>query len=468
MPELPEVETVKRTLEQLIINKTIESIDVYREKTLLNDKSEFINALLGATIIGLSRIGKFLIFHLNNKKVIISHLRMEGKFFLKKRSDAINKHDLVIFNFKDGTSLRYNDTRRFGIIGLRDEDDYKNVDPLNKVGPEPFFVTKEHLINAYKDKNIPIKSMLLDQSVMAGLGNIYCDEVLFETHIHPETLVKDISPKQIEQIIDASIKVLNHAITLGGSTIHSYQSAEGVNGEFQINLKAYGKDGTLCPNCQKENLRRIVVNGRGSTYCPNCQRNISLCKVIGVTGPVGVGKSTVSSLLANNKHLLLSADAIVHELYNDPKFVKDMVKSLHLKNVTNNDVIDRTLLREYLLNNIEKKTKIEQYVWNKVEDYIKSRINKLSKDKIVILEVPMLFESKLNYICDKIILVTSSEAIQKEHLEKRGAATIDLLKINKEYHLEQKMAQSDYIIENNESLNVLKQKVKELAKTLGL
>ncbi|MCQ3035461.1 MAG: bifunctional DNA-formamidopyrimidine glycosylase/DNA-(apurinic or apyrimidinic site) lyase [Bacilli bacterium] len=464
MPELPEVETVKRTLENLIIGKTISSIDVYRDKTLLNDKDEFVNGLIGATITRMSRIGKFLIFHYDNNKVMVSHLRMEGKFFLKNASEKVSKHDLVCFNYTDGTSLRYNDTRRFGIIGLRNEDDYKTTDPVNKVGPEPFVVTEEHLIKAYKGKRIPMKSMLLDQSIMSGLGNIYCDEVLFETHIHPETLACDITPNQIKEIINASVKVLNHAIELGGSTIHSYQSAEGVNGEFQINLKAYGKDGTLCPNCNKETLRRIVVGGRGSTYCPNCQRNVSYPKVIGVTGPVGAGKSTVSSLLAGSKYLLLDADKIVHELYSSSNFTKGMVKSLRLKDVTSNDIIDRKLLREYLIANPDKKAKLEKYVWDAVEDYIKSKLSKLKKDDVVILEVPMLFESKLNYLCDKVVLVTASNEIQMKHLEKRGAATLDLMKINKDYHLEEKLAKADYIIENNGSLKELKNKVSELIK----
>ena len=193
MPELPEVETVKKALERKILNKTIFDVEIYRDKTIITDVDQFKNNLKGQTIVKLSRKGKFLIFHLTNNLVIISHLRMEGKFFLKNENDPINKHDLVIFKFSDHTELRYNDTRRFGILGLYNESNYLDISPINKLGKEPFEIKKEDLIKAYKNKNVPIKQILLDQSIMCGLGNIYCDEVLFESKIHPLTLAKDLN-----------------------------------------------------------------------------------------------------------------------------------------------------------------------------------------------------------------------------------------------------------------------------------
>ena len=462
MPELPEVETVKKALERKILNKTIFDVEIYRDKTIITDIDQFKNNLKGQTIVKLSRKGKFLIFHLTNDLVIISHLRMEGKFFLKNENDPINKHDLVIFKFSDHTELRYNDTRRFGILGLYNESNYLDISPINKLGKEPFEIKKEDLIKAYKNKNVPIKQILLDQSIMCGLGNIYCDEVLFESKIHPLTLAKDLNELDIENIINNSVKILNKAISLGGSTIHSYQSEEGINGEFQINLKAYGNENKLCPNCQKELLRKIKINGRGTTYCPNCQRNKSLPFIIGVTGPVGCGKSTVAKLLSKDKYQIIDADKIVHELYSNSQFVEQFRKTLKIKDIYDENIINRDLLRKYLLIHPQIKNKLEKFVWKKVEDKILSMINKCQKDDVIILDVPLLFESKLNYLCDKIVLIYCSQINQIKHLKNRNINDDDLIKINQNFDIENKKKKADYIINNNGSIDDLKNQLNNI------
>ena len=146
MPELPEVETVKNILKEMTLGKTIKSVDVLRQQTIEGDSKEFSKSLLNETITDFGRVGKFIIFYLTNNKVMISHLRMEGKYFLKNESEKITKHDMVVFHFNDGTKLLYNDTRRFGKMLLSTEQQYMNVPPLNNVGPDPFMLENAKIL----------------------------------------------------------------------------------------------------------------------------------------------------------------------------------------------------------------------------------------------------------------------------------------------------------------------------------
>ena len=276
MPELPEVETVKNVLKHDLIGKKIKSIDVYYDKIIKNVSSlEFCDKLKGETFKNINRIGKHLIFETEHYYVV-AHLRMEGKYFLM-HDEELSKHDHIVFNFVDGSNLRYNDVRKFGTIHLYSKDDYKCIDnlrdvyPLNKVGLEPFDEKMNILYLKEKFKSIksaPIKSILLDQSIIAGLGNIYVDEVLYLSHIHPEEKVNNLSDEDLKLIIDSSIEVLNKAIKLGGTTIRSFQSSHEISGRFQNELNVHTKD--VCPLGHE--IIKIRVGGRGTYLCPICQK----------------------------------------------------------------------------------------------------------------------------------------------------------------------------------------------------
>ena len=249
MPELPEVETVKNYLKKDIVNRTISSIDVYYGKIIKNvDVDEFKKVLVNQTFLNVYRKGKYLIFDLNDY-YMIGHLRMEGKYFLMK-DEELNKHDHVIFNFNDGYNLRYNDVRKFGVIYLFKKSDFKSIDdlmkiyPLNTLGYEPFDkeMTVSYLKEKLKNSKQPIKTALLDQSIISGLGNIYADEVCFISKLHPLTLASSLSEEDLKHIIDASVIVLNKAIKLGGTTIRSFQSSHEISGRFQNELCVHTKD----------------------------------------------------------------------------------------------------------------------------------------------------------------------------------------------------------------------------------
>lgn len=270
MPELPEVETVRNTLKLLILNKKIVSVKVNYNKIIQNVcESEFISLLKGQEFIDVLRKGKYLIFVLNDY-YLIAHMRMEGKFFLMK-DECISKHDHIIFDFED-CNLRYNDTRKFGTMHLFPKDfDIYNSYPLNKLGMEPYdsSLTGEYLYSILSKKNKDIKTCLLDQSIISGLGNIYVDEVLFRCRIHPSTKASNLSIEMCEDIIKNSIIVLNKAIELGGSTIRSFKSSHDISGRFQNELLVHTKD--YCPNCHGD-IKKIRLGGRGTYLCENCQK----------------------------------------------------------------------------------------------------------------------------------------------------------------------------------------------------
>ena len=269
MPELPEVETVRKILEKNIINKQIKDIVVRYDRIIQNENvSDFIEKLKNQTFLEMRRRGKHLICVLNDYYLIV-HLRMEGKFFYMKDSNY-SVHDHIIFKFDDG-ELRFNDTRKFGTMHLFDKNlDIYNLAPLNKLGKEPYDEGFDYLYLKpfFNKSNKPIKTTLLDQSIIAGLGNIYVDEVLYMSNIHPLEKTKNLTDDQIKKIVTSSIIVLNKAIKLGGTTIKSFQSSHDITGRFQNELLVHTKQ--YCPSCN-EKIIKIRVGGRGTYYCKNCQ-----------------------------------------------------------------------------------------------------------------------------------------------------------------------------------------------------
>ena len=447
MPEFPEVNVVIKKLELRTLNKTIKSVDVLREQTIEGGVEHFKKTLEGATISSFEQVGKFIVFHLSNKQVIISHLRMEGKYFFKEENAPLTKHDLVVFHFTDDTKLVYNDTRRFGRMSVESESNYRDVPPLCNVGPNPFEMKDaSHLEEVYKNKSIAIKTALLDQSIMAGLGNIYTDEVLFLTKIHPETPAKLVSRPQLEDILKASKEVLDAAIKAGGSTIHSFTSEEGIAGDFQVQLQVYGKKDGSCPRCGAK-LRKIFVSGRGTTYCPKCQKNPEIPVLFGITGPIGSGKSTVSKLFAEHGFVLLDCDEIVHKLYkleDTQNQIKKIIPDLQIKDGD----IDRIWLKSYLIENPKKKKQLEKLVHALVVQDVEHEL-KHSKQPLIV-EATFLFETELYQLCDVTIYVDVTKQKQLEHLKARGEDVEKALKLNANFNEENKEKATMIIINDND------------------
>ena len=237
-----------------------------------SDLNEFKKELVGKTFNDILRKGKWLIFDLDGY-YLISHLRMEGKFFIKPASDKVQVHEHVIFTFNDNSTLRYHDTRKFGRMKLVKKEEMKNCIEIQKQGYEPGDknLTGDYLLQKFKGKRIPMKTMLLDQTIISGLGNIYVDEVLFRCNINPLKKPNDITLDEANNICKASDEIIKKAIECGGTTIRSYTSSLGVEGSYQKYLQVHRREGLKCNKCNSI-IKRIVVNGRSTYYCPKCQK----------------------------------------------------------------------------------------------------------------------------------------------------------------------------------------------------
>ena len=273
MPELPEVETVKESLKCRLVGRKIKNVNILWDNIIAYpSKEEFIKDINDKIIIDIKRRGKFLLFDLDDY-CLLSHLRMEGKYFFKNHGDEINKHEHVIFDLGYDEELRYMDTRKFGKMYLIKKEDIDKIGPLKDLGLEPWDdnLNSEYLINKYKNKRLPIKTVLLDQSIIVGIGNIYADEILFLSKINPLKKCNLLNKEECEKIIKYTKKVLENAIKMGGSTIRTYSSVDGVHGLFQNELLVHGKDKGACPDCNNK-IEKIRIGGRGTYYCPKCQK----------------------------------------------------------------------------------------------------------------------------------------------------------------------------------------------------
>ncbi len=273
MPELPEVETVKNKLKDLVLNKKIVDIDItYPNIIEYPDIKIFNKEIKNQRINDIKRRGKWLMFELDDY-YLLSHLRMEGKYIIRNKGDEREKHEHVAFILDDNTELRYKDTRKFGRMHLLKKEDVFNQKPLNELGLEPFDdnLNIEYLKQKLKLKKLPIKTVLLDQSIITGIGNIYADEILFLSKINPLKPSNKLNSDEINNIIKYTSQILKEAIKQGGTTIRSYESSEGVHGRFQQNLLVHNRENMECLNC-KSKIIKIKVGGRGTYYCPKCQK----------------------------------------------------------------------------------------------------------------------------------------------------------------------------------------------------
>ncbi|MBE6148660.1 MAG: DNA-formamidopyrimidine glycosylase [Firmicutes bacterium] len=267
VPELAEVETVRLVLKKQILNKKIKEIKILYPNIIESDINDFKSALKGSSFIDIQRKGKYLIFETPHQ-YLISHLRMEGKYFIKKHSEEISKHEHIIFVFED-FDLRYHDTRKFGRMVLINKDSLTQY--FKNLGPDANGkVDSNYLYSKIHNKKVPIKTLLLDQSIISGLGNIYVDEVLHASKINPFEYGTNITINDTKNILENSKRILDMAIKYKGTTIRSYTSSLNVQGEYQNYLKVHTKEGDTC-FC-KSVIVKDKVGGRSTYFCPNCQR----------------------------------------------------------------------------------------------------------------------------------------------------------------------------------------------------
>lgn len=267
MPELPEVETIRRTLLPRVLGRGVVAVRVREARLRAPVPADFAARLVGRNVADLRRVGKYLLFDLDDGGVWLVHLGMTG--CLATRSPGHARHDHIHLEFSDGTQLVYNDPRRFGLMrvadGYPEELSALGIDPLS-----PGY-SCEYLRDACRGRARPIKTLLMDQAIVAGLGNIYASEILFHSGVRPSRRAATLRRREIERIRTATGAVLERAIRKGGSSISDYRDGEGRSGYFQLELDVYDRRGQACHKCGAT-IRGRVLSGRSSFYCPSCQK----------------------------------------------------------------------------------------------------------------------------------------------------------------------------------------------------
>lgn len=277
MPELPEVETVRLGLEKFLVGDSFSGVQVLRNDSVgYPSVKEFAKGLTGRTVVGAKRRGKYLLLELDSNAWLGVHLRMSGRLIVADKKHREPQFLRVLIKLKSGRELRFEDMRVFGRMWYvpPGEDVLKVIPALQELGPEPLEgLSAGHLVNSFRGKKQAIKTALLDQTIIAGLGNIYADEVLFQTGIHPLSLAGSVTEKDAEKLVVAIAKTLKKAIKHGGTTLRDYANSEGVNGNYQHQSWVYGREDEPCRVCGTE-IERIKLAGRSAHYCGNCQKKL--------------------------------------------------------------------------------------------------------------------------------------------------------------------------------------------------
>jgi len=274
MPELPEVETIVRGLAPGICGRTIGRAELLFKPLLRRGPKGGLAVLAGRQVLGVRRRGKMALVECEGGITLVFHLKMTGQLLLAvaQGAEPPDKHTRLVVKFRDGgPELRFRDVRKFGFLLCVRGDAEGECAELACLGPEPLGLGHEEFALALRKRKGRIKSSLLDQTLIAGIGNIYADEMLFDAAIHPETPASALSKNDVARLWESMRKVLAAAIEAKGSSLRDYVDADGRAGEFQLSHEVYGREGEPCVRCGRP-VRRIVVGGRGTYFCPRCQR----------------------------------------------------------------------------------------------------------------------------------------------------------------------------------------------------
>ncbi len=286
MPELPEVETIRRDLVSRIVNKKIASVEVKKPKLVKNKLKDFINALKGNKIRDIKRRAKLLVFVLSDNKYLLIHLKMTGQlifcqgkaitggghpFAVSKDWQLPNKYSHVIFTFSNNSQLFFNDLRQFGYLKIVEEKELLKI--LNDYGIEPLTAdfTLKNFKNILSKSRTAIKTLLMDQKQIAGLGNIYASEVCFSAKVKPDRPANTLKEKEIKDLYRACNLILKKAIAKRGTTVNNYVDASNRQGSFAKLLQVYGRAGRKCRRCKKGTIVKTRINNRSAYYCNYCQ-----------------------------------------------------------------------------------------------------------------------------------------------------------------------------------------------------
>lgn len=285
MPELPEVETIRRGLSNKILNKQIVNIDIKKPNLVRNKVANFKASLKDNAILSIDRIGKLLILDLADKNFLLIHLKMTGQLIYSSKDDLIagghnfpsvdnlpNKYSYIIFSFADNSKLFFNDMRQFGYMHLVNKNIKQKIKARFGIEPGTKNFTLRNFRAIMKSRRGVLKALLLNQQIISGIGNIYADEICFRAKVLPNRTVDSLSDNEIKKIYQTSQYIIKKAIEKRGTTFSDYRDAANKEGNFIKFLKVYGRQDKKCLVCKKVNIKKIKLAGRGTHFCSNCQK----------------------------------------------------------------------------------------------------------------------------------------------------------------------------------------------------
>ncbi|MGQ9673406.1 MAG: bifunctional DNA-formamidopyrimidine glycosylase/DNA-(apurinic or apyrimidinic site) lyase [Candidatus Aminicenantales bacterium] len=271
MPELPEVETIVRSLRPYLVGQKIKFVRLIHRPLLRNSQPSELRKFRGGRVWCLRRRGKMILLDIEKGLSLLFHLKMTGCLLMSSQKSVPYKHTRLMISFEDGKELRFVDPRKFGFVRSLKTEGEEDVAELRKLGPEPLNLEFETFARMIRQRRGRLKSLLVNQSFLAGIGNIYADEICFEAKLHPTLDVSQLRPGQVRRLWEAIRFILKRAIVARGTSLRNYRDGVGQAGGFQHFLRVYGREGEACFRCRAK-IVRLRLAGRSTHFCPRCQR----------------------------------------------------------------------------------------------------------------------------------------------------------------------------------------------------
>ncbi len=477
MPELPEVETLRRSLLPYLPSPLIQTVEILHPSVIKPSVGvDFEKHLIGKQITEAKRRGKYLVLILSPRGSLVIHLRMTGQFFYRhpeERSLPQIAHTHLIINFANGSAFHYADVRRFGRVCYYDSE--ISDTGYCSLGPEPFdsSFTIEYLKTLGKRK-APIKSLLLQQNLIAGLGNIYADEALFRARIHPLRPATTLLEHEWSALHQSIRTVIYEAVESRGSSLRDYLDANREKGSYQDQWSVYQQTGKPCVYCGTP-IERLKIAGRSSHFCPSCQtiEEADQPKIIGITGGIASGKSTVVSFLRDLGATIIDADEISRSLTaNDGPAVASVLHTFGQEFASAPGVLDRRKLGELIFTDASARQKLNSILHPLILEEMQRKIDAYKAHPTtspLFLDIPLLFEAGLESLCDQIWLVYVDQDTQFKRLIARDLLTNEqaLKRINAQMPMEQKCLKSNHVVDNGGSIEETQKQIQQLWESYG-
>ena len=455
MPELPEVQTAVNYLNRFLPGRSVLNIDTYKR---IDSSLEDIS-VVGEKISKVHRHGKYIAVSLENGFLLCIHLKISGSLTITSKDEDLPRFCVYKLDLSDGNSLCLIDPRKFiSLTYFASEDDFLDY-ISSRVGKDALEINEEELFAKLKKDKRPIKIALMDQNNVAGMGNIYCNEALFDAKLSPMLPACKVRKEDLAIFLGANKFRMETAIVDGikmGEDLHFHPE----EGWMDISLNVYQKDNTPCPNCRAP-IKRIELGGRGTYFCPRCQKHNDAPFVIGVTGPIHSGKSSVACMLEKDGYIHFDADKVAHQFYDTEEGKALCLRLLGGESIKDGKV-DLSMIRNRLGNDKSFRKSLQNAVFSYVRKQARALIKSCGKDESIVLNVPLLVASKMDKLCDYILLVDSPASLRKNRLELEGRDAESLMKINSNYPIQKTKEVADCVLHNDSSLDELRSKLTRL------